>query len=116
MSTSRGARIEVVQRSGGVRNCERCCTNVDEHHTVRPCFRSDSDGRGGYAWSVTFLEYVGDVPLLVADSDLSGYSVTVSVVEVSVSGPRFLLCPGRLRGLHARRTPKAYVALNGGQL
>lgn len=45
--------------------------------------RSDSDGRGGYSWSVTFLEYTGDVPALVADSDLTGFSVVISVVEVS---------------------------------
>lgn len=43
--------------------------------------RSDSDGRGGYTWSVTFLGYVGDVPALVADNDLTGYSATISVVE-----------------------------------
>lgn len=42
----------------------------------------ESDGRGGYSWSVTFLGYVGDVPALVADNDLTGYSATISVVEV----------------------------------
>lgn len=47
--------------------------------------RSDSDGRGGYSWSVTFLDYAGDVPLLVADSDLTGYSTTISVEEVSIA-------------------------------
>ena len=47
--------------------------------------RSDSDGRGGYSWSVTFLGYAGDVPLLVADSDLTGYSSTISVKEVSIA-------------------------------
>lgn len=46
--------------------------------------RSEADGRGGYSWSVTFLKYMGDVPALVADSDLTGYSATVSVVEVRV--------------------------------
>lgn len=45
-------------------------------------FRSESDGRGGYSWSITFLEYVGDVPMLVADNDLTGYAATVSVSEV----------------------------------
>ncbi|CAN0448848.1 unnamed protein product, partial [Scytosiphon promiscuus] len=40
-----------------------------------------SDGRGGYSWSVTFLGYVGDVPALLADNDLTGYSATISVVE-----------------------------------
>lgn len=43
--------------------------------------RSDSDGRGGYTWSVTFLDYVGDVPALVADNDLTSYSTTISVAE-----------------------------------
>lgn len=28
------------------------------------------------------MEYTGDVPVLVADNDLTGYSATVSVVEV----------------------------------
>lgn len=45
--------------------------------------RSDGDGRGGYAWSVTFLEYLGDVPPLLADNDLTGYSVTITVEEVT---------------------------------
>ncbi|CAM9513681.1 unnamed protein product, partial [Sphacelaria rigidula] len=43
---------------------------------------SDGDGRGGYAWSVTFLEYPGDVPPVLADNDLTGYSVTITVEEV----------------------------------
>ncbi|CAN0350569.1 unnamed protein product, partial [Ectocarpus sp. 13 AM-2016] len=43
--------------------------------------RSDSDGRGGYSWSVTFHDYVGDVPALVADNDLTGYSASITVVE-----------------------------------
>lgn len=30
---------------------------------------------------MTFLDYVGDVPALVADNDLTGYSATISVVE-----------------------------------
>lgn len=50
-------------------------------HACLRCLRSDSDGRGGYTWSVTFLGYVGDVPALVADNDLTGYSATVSVAE-----------------------------------
>lgn len=44
----------------------------------------ESDGRGGYSWSVTFLEHVGDVQPLVADNDLTGYSATISVAEVRV--------------------------------
>ena len=44
--------------------------------------RSEPDIRGGYSWSVTFLEYMGDVPYLVAQSDLIGYAVTIDVVEV----------------------------------
>lgn len=50
--------------------------------------RSAFDGRGGYLWSITFLDYVGDVPSLVAYSDLTGYSVSISVVEVRVIRPR----------------------------
>lgn len=30
---------------------------------------------------MTFLDHVGDVPALVADNDLTGYSATISVVE-----------------------------------
>lgn len=30
---------------------------------------------------MTFLDYMGDVPALVADNDLTGYSATISVVE-----------------------------------
>lgn len=51
------------------------------HCTTVSFGRSDSDGRGGYTWSVTFLDYMGDVPNLLADNDLTGYSATVSVVE-----------------------------------
>lgn len=50
--------------------------------------RSDSDGRGGYSWSVTFHDYVGDVPALVADNDLTGYSASITVVEVRVCVPQ----------------------------
>lgn len=51
-------------------------------HRRTICGRSDGDGRGGYAWSVTFLEYPGDVPPVLADNDLTGYSVTITVEEV----------------------------------
>lgn len=30
---------------------------------------------------MTFLDYMSDVPALVADNDLTGYSATISVVE-----------------------------------
>jgi len=43
--------------------------------------RSNADGQGGYTWSVTFSESIGDVPILRASSSLTGKGATVSVVE-----------------------------------
>jgi len=44
--------------------------------------RTENDGRGGYAWTITFTSAIGDLDLLATKSRLTGKGATIEVKEV----------------------------------